>query len=860
MPEGTHPLLFFGAPTLRLAAKGHGRTPKVELPSHKRQVARVGPQFSELVAAFEQEAAEVRASPGGVEPEHVLVLELAGTLADFTHAAASIVGLEWLAEHLLDEADPDEDFRRASHREGPIPGVVFLVMTNYAALRELESLWRRYKTSETAAFPHPQKKFRSLFKHLRTIRRWGVADRIRETGLLEAWEEQINPETTRVRGEVEFFYRRDPARRDFAESEIRRLVGEVGGSLLSTAHIPEIAYHAALVELPVAEVRRVLASPETALLRCTNIMFVRPTGQAIVPGRDTGAQPSAPVGDRALPTQATPCLALLDGAPLAGHRLLADRLVVDDPEDWGAEYSARERQHGTALASLIVHGELDASSPALDRPVYIRPIMRPDHRDPRSVRDEHVPDDVLPVDLVHRAVRRMVEGEGRVPAQASAVRIVTLAVCDPAATFAYGMSAWARLLDWLALRYGLLFVVAAGNHPRTLVVSAPSGDVAGLRPEARQAAVLRALAENSRLTRLLAPAEAINAVTVGAGHSDSAPGPIPAALVDPLVERSLSSPVSAQGLGFRREIKPTILLPGGRQLYQQRRTGPNQAELEPAPSARPPGQRVAAPGTTAGDLAATIYTRGTSNSAALGGRLAAQLHDEVLRLLAAEGRPQLEPVEMAALLKSLLVHTASLGRAQAAIGAALKGQVAADAVRAYTSRYVGYGALRPERAMSCATERATVIGFGSVGPGEARVFELPVPDVLSGVHQRRTLTVTLAWITPTTTRDRRYRQAALWFTPPAPKFAPNRVEADGRAVIRGTVQHEVFVGTAAHSFPGGRSMRIQVNCREDASGLTVPAPFGLVVTLETEEGVGIPIYQPIRAALRVPVALRPGRS
>ena len=94
---------------------------------------------------------------------------------------------------------------------------------------------------------------------------------------------------------------------------------------------------------------------------------------------------------------------------------------------------------GTAMASLICHGDLDAQGAALDRPVYVRPIMQPRRGfDGRFV--EAVPEDVLPVDLVHRAVVRMFDGEGSEPPAAPRVRVVSLSIGDPARPFVREMS------------------------------------------------------------------------------------------------------------------------------------------------------------------------------------------------------------------------------------------------------------------------------------------------------------------------------------------------------------------------------------------------------------------------------------
>src|SRR5206468_4304659 len=72
--------------------------------------------------------------------------------------------------------------------------------------------------------------------------------------------------------------------------------------------------------------------------------------------------------------------------------------------------------------------------------------------------------------------------------------------------------------------------------------------------------------------RLLAPAESINAVTVGATHSDGSVFPSVANRFDLFAAGGIS-PISRVGHGFRRAIKPDILMPGGRVLYLERIVG-----------------------------------------------------------------------------------------------------------------------------------------------------------------------------------------------------------------------------------------------------------------------------------------------
>ena len=115
------------------------------------------------------------------------------------------------------------------------------------------------------------------------------------------------------------------------------------------------------------------------------------------------------------------------------------------------------------MASLVIHGDLEARESPLQRPVYTRPILKPDPMDIN--RWEYIPDDVLPADLIHRAVLRMYEGEAGADATASTVRVIKLTsiIGDASHPFDRTVSPLARLLDYLSWKYRILFVVSVGN-------------------------------------------------------------------------------------------------------------------------------------------------------------------------------------------------------------------------------------------------------------------------------------------------------------------------------------------------------------------------------------------------------------
>src|SRR3546814_924767 len=193
---------------------------------------------------------------------------------------------------------------------------------------------------------------------------------------------------------------------------------------------------------------------------------------------------------------------------------------------------------------------------------------------------EVMPPDRLGIDLIWRAFIRMFDGEGGEDPTAPTVRIVNLSLGDAKRRFAGVMSPWARLIDHLAWRYNVLILVSAGNIPERMPLEDVDqwADFENADADERQATLLRAILRQRANRRLLAPSEAINALTVGAAHNDNlAPNGQGAMAVDPYASPVLPNMSSALGLGFKRTIKTEILFPGG---AEQVRANSTQAPKE----------------------------------------------------------------------------------------------------------------------------------------------------------------------------------------------------------------------------------------------------------------------------------------
>lgn len=851
------PLLLFPTPEIADRSKRRGFHTHLHRPSHDRQGQRLAPIFTHLQTEFNARRMELQRTAAGADPEQVLVIETIGNIENFASAVKRIEGLEWMGEIETDEITPDEDFYNEDDAAEALSGRFYLIMTNQRALDEMLSLWQRYQNDPNLRFDRGLTRFREVFLCLKDIRRWGVRDRIEETGVLEAWRDDLAYDGGRaIRFEIELWFRGTDTKRQEAQERVAELVRRLGGAVFDTCIISNIAYHALLAEIPANAAQQIAEHPDVELIQCDSVMFFRPVGQMATGKRPVEQELSdQEAEDVPFPT-GDPIIAILDGLPLANHSLLANRLIIDDPDDYASDYTVPDRTHGTAMASLVVHGDLSDGAPPLPRPIYIRPIMKPiPWLD--SPRPERIPDDVLVVDHIHRAVHRMFEGEGAGDVTVPTIRIINFSIGDPCRQFTQAMSPLARLLDWLSVKYRVLFIVSAGNHLQSITPDITKAEYDGMPEGEKEAAITKKLYEDARNRRILSPGESINGITVGALHHDGAPMTQIDHTVN-LFESLLPSPVSAFGSGHRRSIKPDILFNGGRVLYIEPPGGPVNATFEPLNMRIAPGNKVASPSTLAGDVNKVVYCCGTSNSAALISRMAAACHDTLINIFE-EQAPEIELRSyMASLLKVMIVHGCSWDESGRRLQEILQTRDNVQHIRNWISQWLGYGVPDKERVLACTEQRATLLGFGQLVDEEAHLFTLPLPYSLGARREWRRLTVTLAWMSPVAANTQRYRAASLWFEVEGNALAPSRRNADWKAVRRGTIQHEIFEGDRAIPVADGAGLTVKVNCRRDAAKIQEPVAYGLAVSLEVAEGIDIAIYDEIRTRIASAVKIKTG--
>jgi hypothetical protein len=842
-------------PREKPAGKRSGRA-RPTGPGPEVQAERLGPVFANLRDALDAERLQVTDEPEAASPDAILVLEIAGELDEFVGAVRSVEGLEYLTEELGEKIE-DKDLFAAVDQDGKrstLRRELFVVASDRRAADQLDRLWQLWQAEQK--LPRGWAKWKHVFERLNVVRRWNDNDRLARTGALEVWREELADRDAAepIPLEVELWFRASSDRRNVDEDSIRKDLEEAGGSLLHSFVLEDIQYHGVLAQLPAGVLVEMAERVEASWLSGNGVRFMRAVGQVAMPvfERPEFAEVAPP--ESPPETGREPRVAVLDGVPVAKHRLLESRIVVDDPDGWEESTEVRHRRHGTEMASVVIHGDLAQAGAPLRDPIYLRPIIRVDPDEAWFAdAEERLPKDRLPVELVHEAIVRMLGGD---EPQAPDVRIINISVGDRAQQFSRFLSPWARLLDHLAAQYEVLFVVSAGNHRVELEFN---GDVDLSDPAELEAETLTQLGQTPNYRRILAPADSVNALSVGAAHLDA--GDIPDDdRLNPLTTLGLASPGSSCGPGHSRGIKPDLLAPGGRQLFQLQPapTNGSRQRLTASYVARPPGIQSAVPG-VGGDLNKSSWICGTSPAAALVTRAGAQALERLDELREEWGDRMPGPEFDAVLVKALLVHGAAWGEGVSSLSAALR-DADLDASKETIQRFLGYGLLRDGWSLVDDDYRATALYASRIGDGE-HVYRLPLPPSLAGVPIWRRLTLTLAWFTPVNLAHRAYRRAALRVDPKGSlDFARARQEADGNSVARGTVQHEVLESDGILAFQDGDSLEFVVTNRGAAGALDGQVPYAFMVTLETAVDLQLPIYSEVSARIQQRIAPRLGSS
>lgn len=782
-----------------------------------------------------------------------MVFEVIGPVAKFVEAVRG-AGFEWLGEDFApatesidDDGDEDSEYTEEEERN---PTPLYVTMPTLAGLRKLLALWKLYSKGEQA--PEGSKDWWPLFGYLMDLRVWSAKDRVDpRTGNYVARMLERHPQRP-IRMELDLWYRGDPALRRDAELYVRALMETIDGSVLDFATIEAIQYQAALIELPVAQAM-LLSELNGPLADADPVMRVRP--QSFFDA-SPGEPPSVEVATNApqlAENNRPPVVALLDGYPIANHALLRDRIRVHEVDVTGGDVPVDRRFHGTAMASLIVHGDLAVGEAPLDRSILSVPILAA----PQGMADECTPPDKLPIAMVHRAVISLMEGvEGNAPGGSNVV-IINHSVCDREAPFARRPSPWAKLLDYLAHKYRLLFVVSAGNTNEIFPIQPFTSceEFKQATSEEREIALLTSMERAKGTRSILSPAESLNAITVGAVHMDGSTG-CPSDCTDPFSALGFVNLGTTAGLGVNRAVKPDMVESGGRQLV---RTTTRSGKVTAWASQHPDiGQLAAAPDPVGGDVTKTRRSTGTSNAAALTTRSAARLVDVLEDIFHESGEVWDEAGTRAVVLKALLTHSCSWGDAGKVLDAAYPGKW--QRRREAITRFLGYGRPDQRRLITPHGSRITLLADDMISPEMRHEYAIPIPRAMIGSRDLRRITMTLAWSSPIDPQTQRYRGviAELVDSDGKRKFWSGikpALQPPATAGRRGTLQHLVLEDTRKLSMTTDGQFVVGVQARAAlAAFANTEIPYAVAITLELAQSVREDVFADVAARVRTKVA------
>jgi hypothetical protein len=318
-------------------------------------------------------------------------------------------------------------------------------------------------------------------------------------------------------------------------------VEQAGGEILSE-------YRA-----PTGLLLRVMATKEVfgkLLLRKEIAEIDRPP----IPDLEIGGLPQPgldEVGEYEPPSSDAVCIGVIDSGINDGHPLLEG--VVAGSFGLGGLDADDEKGHGTAVASLAAYGDIDQS---LQRKEF-KPRFR--IASARVVdANGHFPDMELAPKLVDEAIRRLHSEFG--------CRIINMSLADPNRMVGIRASLWAEALDNLARELDILIIVAAGNADSAALTAAHGPNIVKAYPSYLIEAP----------NRILDPAGAINALTVGAlAHVNGLSLDDEERVeVQPIASAFEPAPFTRVGHGLVGALKPDLLEFGGTAVYNglRRRT------------------------------------------------------------------------------------------------------------------------------------------------------------------------------------------------------------------------------------------------------------------------------------------------
>lgn len=800
---------------------------------------RFSPKFEQLSRILNSSSRTLQfdSQPDMLAPERLLVFEVKSSIDAFINAAKRVEGLEFIDEEEL-EGDAEDG--------NPC---LYLLIPDLRALGQIHSLWMRWISGES--LPRNYGKWAQLFSTLTDLRPWGPQDRIHKTEisflteLISHYEDE-----DLITIEIELVYRRDLQKSIEVEAKVAEFITNSGGKVISKCRIDEIFYHALLVNIKVSEIKNIIELSPEGILGLDPVMYVRP--QSCATSIEAEATDPSSIVEEVQVSNKAPILALLDGVPVANHPQLNGRLDVLDEFDLEASTPVTDRVHGTSMASLVLHGDLSLANQPITRKIIHIPVL--------GANDEF-PQNRLIIDVIYQAINALRSPEND---SCKKILIVNLSLGNSRKIFDGLMSPWARLLDGLAYKFGLLFVVSAGNHSNHITLSEVNtfSEFEDALPAERAKILIKSLGKIAPTRRLLSPAESINSLTVGAANitnTNMANIRIGAYQINPYEGLAICNASSALGAGYRGGTKPDFLMPGGCEFVTQQSSGNGVVKVRSATQFGLGGIRVAAPPVQVG-INAHNLVGGTSVSAALTSRTCHLIY-ESLESAYGDEFSDLSEHKKAVILKALISHAAEWPNSSSLIKEAMgpfdssRHGEQRDNIR----KFLGYGLVDEKRAVTSADDRVTFWANAALLPGQECLFEVPIPFCMNGVANHHAVRATVAWIAPVNPGKKSYRAVRLNLLDLGEaqglRVESARTQPNVNQSKKGTIISRIWEGSRAPIVDNDDFFTLTVQ-RENDQGAQIDeaVEFGLAVTVEMA-GL-IDIFNEISTRVNLPVQVR----
>ena len=845
---------------------GPRNIPRPQGPSRRRQGIRFQPTFNRLAEALDTEDPTItlRQDPSGIAPERALVFITAGEIQNFSRAARS-AGLEIIAEIDMEEVrELPQGFQPAAGRAELSP-TLYATISTIEAFGQILALWRAHQRGGNA--PRGSAPWWNLFDLLLELRPWGPEDRFPESvreAILERLPESDDEEANL---EIEIVPTANSNKREAWRRETEQKVLQFGGSVIDRSSIDSdgFIYEAILARLTAGAIREMIDNSldVNGLASLEGVQFILPQTIGQAGPNDPDADTVEYTDELERHTDGPIRAALFDGTPVAAHAALDGGIVIEDVHDLVRLSQVNQRHHATAMASLILRGDLRADGAPLANARVVSVPLLIDSDDEASS-----PANRLFVDLLYVALVHLFSGDE--PA-APDVFVVNLSIGIYEMRFAGRLCALARLIDWWAAKEGVLFVISAGNiHDDLFLLNTNQFDFENADLGNRRATVQTALRESSYDRCLLAPSEALNGLTVGAISEDLAeedPPPDVAGIVRIDADGDREPAVSsARGLGPFRAIKPDLLAAGGVQEVRVWQAN-EHSRLRVVESQRR-GLYVAVP--AGRGQVPTGRSRGTSCSAALTTRAILQCAES----LTEDGGPfqgqELPREDLSLLTRALAVNSARWPDSAHSLYETELDRLGRNhhrRAKEEVARCYGHGPIDAELMIESPDGGVTLVGLGSVKKDQAEIFDLPLPESLAGERLPRSMRVTLAWFSPVEPSSARYRQASLEAVAadtdgdddedkdPGWYLQMKGQGPDDNMVKRGTVWSRRLVHNrlTAPAYDDGATIPIRVQCRDSGGSLDpdLEIRFAVAATLEIEAEIEFDVHQEVLNQIRV---------